>query len=67
MIRLLILRKYTREVSESLETGLGLREVPYEAWKVGCLCVIPAAEGSSLGGLPGGGEALAVSLRQKKR
>lgn len=34
---------------------------------MGCLCVIPVAEGSALGGLPGGGEALAVSLRQKKR
>ena len=33
---------------------------------MGCLCVIPVAEGSALGSLPGGGKALAVSLRQKK-
>lgn len=29
--------------------------------------MIPAAGGSALGGLPGGGEALAGSLRQEKR
>ena len=49
-------------MSEPLESGLRLREVPCEAWKVGCLCVTPAAGGSVLGSLPGGGEALAGSL-----
>lgn len=53
-------------MSEPLESVLRPREVPYEVWKLGCLYVTPAAGRSLLGSLPGGGEALAGSLRTEE-